>query len=74
MLQTTVNMYEIGQNDMTFTTVEQKIALEYIEAYLIYSNFASNSLKQPILNILSIFQLLKNYKKINFATIHCEYV
>ena len=49
---------------MTFTTVEQKIALEYLEAYLIYSNFAKNSLKQPILSILSIFQLLKNHKKL----------
>ena len=27
-------------HNMTFTTVEQKIACEYIEAYLRYSNFA----------------------------------
>ena len=40
LLQTTVNMCEIGHNNMTFTNVEQKIALEYLEAYLIYSNFA----------------------------------
>ena len=62
MLQTTVNMCETGDNNMTFTTVDQKIACEYIEAYLRYSNFAYNSLKQPILSILSIFQLLKNLK------------
>ena len=31
MLQTTMNMCEPGYNNMTFTTVEQKIAWEYIE-------------------------------------------
>ena len=40
LLQTTVNMYEISHNNMTFSTVEQEIALEYLEAYLLYSNFA----------------------------------
>ena len=39
MLQTTVNMCESGDNNMTITTVEQKIACEYIEAYLRYSDF-----------------------------------
>ena len=33
-------MYETGQNNMTFTSVEQKIALEYLEAYLRYTDFA----------------------------------
>ena len=33
-------MCETGHNYMNFTTVEQKIACEYIEAYLRYSNFA----------------------------------
>ena len=33
-------MCEICHNNMTFTTVEQKIALEYIEAYLRYTDFA----------------------------------
>ena len=33
-------MCESGHNNMTFTAVEQKIAREYIEAYLTYSNFA----------------------------------
>ena len=40
MLQTTVNMCEIGHNNITFTTVEQKIALEHLEAYLRYIDFA----------------------------------
>ena len=34
MLQTTMNMRETGHNNMSLTTVEQKIACEYIEAYL----------------------------------------
>ena len=63
MLQTTVNMCETGHNNLTFITVEQKIAWEYLEAYLRNSDFALNSLKQPILSILSIFQILKNLKK-----------
>ena len=33
-------MCETGHNNMTFNTFEQKIACEYIEAYLRYSNFA----------------------------------
>ena len=37
-------MCEIGHNNMTFTAVEQKIAWEYLEAYLRYSNFAYISL------------------------------
>ena len=56
-------MCETGHNNLTFTTVEQKIAWEYLEAYLRNCDFVLNSLKQPILSILSIFQLLKNLKK-----------
>ena len=33
-------MCETGHNNLTFTTVEQKIGLEYLEAYLRYSDFA----------------------------------
>ena len=40
MLQTTMNMCKTGHNKTAFTTVEQKIAWEYLEAYLRYSNFA----------------------------------
>ena len=58
-----MNKCETGHNNLTFATVEQKIALEYLETYLRHSDFAENSLKQPILSILSIFQLLKNLKK-----------
>ena len=33
-------MCQTGHNNMTFTTVEQKIELEYLEAYPRNSNFA----------------------------------
>ena len=33
-------MCETGHNDLTFTAAEKKIAWEYHEAYLRYSNFA----------------------------------
>ena len=35
-----MNMCETGHSKLNFTTVEQKIAWEYLEAYLRYSNFA----------------------------------
>ena len=56
-------MCETGNSNLTFNTVEQKIALQYLEAYLRYSNFALNNSKLLILSILSIFQLLKLLKK-----------
>ena len=40
LLQTTANKYETGHNNLTFTTVEQKIAWEYLETCLSYSDFA----------------------------------
>ena len=33
-------MCDNGHNNMTFTTVEQKIAWEFLEAHLRYINFA----------------------------------
>ena len=33
-------MYDTGHNILTFSTVEQKIAWEYLEAYLRNSDFA----------------------------------
>ena len=33
-------MFETGDNNLTFTTVEQKIAWEYLVAYLRYTDFA----------------------------------
>ena len=37
-------MCETVHNNMTFTTVEQKIEWEYLQAYLRYTDFALNSL------------------------------
>ena len=39
-MQTTANMCKTGYNNLTFTTVEQKIPWEYLEACLRYSDFA----------------------------------
>ena len=39
-MQTTVSMFETCHNNMTFTTVDQKIACEYFEAYMRYTDFA----------------------------------
>ena len=36
-------MSETGHNNLTFITVEQKIAWEYLEVYLRCSDFAENS-------------------------------
>ena len=33
-MQTTANMFKTGHNNLTFTTLEQKIPWEYLEAYL----------------------------------------
>ena len=33
-------MFKTGHNIMTFATVEQKIAWDYLDAYLRYRNFA----------------------------------
>ena len=35
-----MNMCETGHSNLIFMTVEQKVAWEYLEAYLRYSNFA----------------------------------
>ena len=38
--QTTLIICETSHNNLTFSTVEQKIGWEYLEAYLRYSDFA----------------------------------
>ena len=40
LLQTTENMCETGHNNQTFISVKQKIAWEYLEVCLRYSDFA----------------------------------
>ena len=63
-------MCETVHNNMTFTTVQQKIAWEYLEAYLRYTDFVQNSLFKHFEH----FPAIEKFKKLNFATNHCEYV
>ena len=70
MLQTTVNMCKTGHNIMTFTAVEQKIAWEYLEAYLRYRNFIKSAYFKHFVH----FAAIEKFKTTNFAANHCEYV
>ena len=63
-------MCKTGHNNMTFTAVEQKIAWEYLEAYLRYSNF----LKSAYFKHFEHFAAIEKFKTTNFAANHCEYV
>ena len=61
-------MYKTGDNNMAFTTVEQKIAWEYLEAYLRYSDFIKtayfkNSEHSPAIEI---------FEEVKFVANHCE--
>ena len=50
-------MCETGHNNMTFTTVEQNIAWEYLDAYLRYTDFTC-----LFFSILSTLLLTKDVK------------
>ena len=63
-------MCETGHNNMTFTTVEQKIAWEYLEAYLRYTDFD----KTVYFEHFEHFPDIEKFKKLNFAANHYEYV
>ena len=63
-------MCETGRNNMTFTTVEQKIAWKYLEAYLRYTGFA----KTAYFKHFEHFPVIEIYNKLNFAANHYEYV
>ena len=56
-------MCETGHSNLTFTTVEQKIALEYLEAYLRYSNFALKAYFKHFEH----FPAIEIFEKIKFA-------
>ena len=64
-------MCETGHNNMTFTTVEQKIAWEYLEAYLRYNLFLH---KTANFKHFEHFPAIEKFKKLNFPSNHCEYV
>ena len=63
-------MCKTGHNNMTFTAVEQEIALEYLEAYLRYSNL----LKSAYFKHFEHFVAIEKFKTTNLAANHCEYV
>ena len=63
-------MCETGHSNLTFTTVEQKIALEYLEAYLRYSNL----LETANFKHFKHFQDTEIFEIIKFAANHREYV
>ena len=63
-------MCETGHSNLTFTTVKQKIAWEYLLVYLRYSNFALNSLFKHFEH----FPGIEIFEKIKFTAKHCEYV
>ena len=64
-------MCETVHNNMTFTTVEQKIACEYIEAYL---RSIVILLKTAYFKHFEYFPSIEIFKKLNFAANQCEYV
>ena len=66
-------MCETGHNNMTFTTVEQKTAWQYFEAYLRYTRFCLKQLKTAYFKHFEHFPDIEKFKKINFAANHCEY-
>ena len=63
-------MCETDHNNMTFTAVEQKIAWEYLEAYLINTDFALTAYFKHFQHSPAI----DKFEKLNFAANHCEYV
>ena len=63
-------MCETGHNNLTFTTVEQKIAWEYLEAYLRYTDLH----KTAYFKHFEHFPAFEKFKKFNFPANHCEYV
>ena len=60
-------MCETGHNNMTFTTVEQKIAWEYLEAYLRYSRFCIKQLKTAYCKHFEHFPAIEKFKKLNLT-------
>ena len=82
MQQTTVNMCVTDHNKLTFTTVEQKIAWEYLEAYLRYTDFAktayfkhfkhfpaTENLKNEILQQTTVNMCVTDHNKLTFTTV-----
>ena len=63
-------MCETGHSNLTFTTVEQKIAWDYLEAYLRYSNFLKQ-LKTAYFKHFEHFPAIEIFEIIKFTANHC---
>ena len=63
-------MCETGHSNLTFTTVEQKIDWEYLEAYLRYSIL----LKTSYFKQFEHFPAIEIFEIVKFTANHCEYV
>ena len=61
-------MCETVHSNLTFTTVEQKIAWEYLEAYPVIL------LKTAYFKHFEQFPAIKIFEIIKFTANHCEYV
>ena len=66
-------MCETGHSNLTFTTVEQKIAWEYLEAYLRYI-FCLKQLKIAYFKHFEHFPAIEIFEIIKFTANHCQYV
>ena len=63
-------MCETGHSNLTFTTIEQKIDCEYLEAYLRYSIL----LKTAYFKHFEHFPAIEIFEIVKFTANHCEYV
>ena len=61
-------MCETVHSNLTFTTVEQKIAWEYLEAYTVIL------LKTAYFKHFEQFPAIEIFEIIKFTVNHCEYV
>ena len=61
-------MCETVHSNLTFTTVEQKIAWEYLEAYTVIL------LKTAYFKHFEQFPAIEIFEIIKFTANHCEYV
>ena len=67
-------MCETGHSNLTFTTVEQNIVLEYLEAYLRYSNFCFKQFKTAYFKHFEHFAAIEIFEITKLTVNHCEYV
>ena len=67
-------MCDTGHSNLTFTTVQQNIAWEYLEEHLGYNNFFLKQLKTAYFKHFEHFKVIEIFEIIKFTANHCEYV